>query len=146
MRVLRRPFFALIALLQLVRAIDGWPVTVGGVELPVWPSWVAAGVAAVLTWFGYRATRADGDRPQVRALRRTGRRAPPAPSRRAEQGPPCATVLSRHGPAKPAGQNSRAVVRMRLRRHGVGLGPTPLAIPPTAGLRPAYRNSGSGGA
>jgi hypothetical protein len=31
--------FALIALLQLVRALLGWPVTVGGAEMPVWPSW-----------------------------------------------------------------------------------------------------------
>jgi hypothetical protein len=40
--------FALIALLQLARAIAGRPVTVGGAEMPLWPNWVAAVVGAAL--------------------------------------------------------------------------------------------------
>jgi hypothetical protein len=37
--------FVIIALLQLLRAVAGWPVTVGGSEMPIWPSWVAFVVA-----------------------------------------------------------------------------------------------------
>jgi hypothetical protein len=40
--------FAIIALLQLARAIAGWPVTVGGTVMPVWPSWVACVLATAL--------------------------------------------------------------------------------------------------
>ena len=32
--------FAIVALLQLVRAFSGLPISVGGTEIPVWPSWV----------------------------------------------------------------------------------------------------------
>jgi hypothetical protein len=45
--------FALVALLQLIRAVAGWPVTVSGTTIPLWASWVAcvvgrrAGVARV---------------------------------------------------------------------------------------------------
>jgi hypothetical protein len=50
--------FAIIALLQLLRAVAGWPVTIGGSEMPIWPSWVAFVVAAVLAWLGFSASRA----------------------------------------------------------------------------------------
>jgi hypothetical protein len=49
--------FALIALLQLIRAIQGWPVTLGETTMPLWPSWVAFIVAAVLAWMGFAAAR-----------------------------------------------------------------------------------------
>ncbi len=50
--------FAIIALVQVVRAIAGWPVTVGGTIMPVWPSWIAFVVAAGLAWLGFKASRA----------------------------------------------------------------------------------------
>lgn len=50
--------FAIIAVLQLVRALAGWPVTLGGTLMPVWPSWVAGVVAAGLAWLGFTASRA----------------------------------------------------------------------------------------
>jgi hypothetical protein len=41
--------FAIVSVLQLVRALGGWPVTVGGtVSIPLWESWTACVVAAVL--------------------------------------------------------------------------------------------------
>jgi len=40
--------FALIAVLQLTRALSGWPARVGTFELPLWPSWVAVLVAGYL--------------------------------------------------------------------------------------------------
>ena len=51
--------FAIVAVLQLVRALGGWPVTVGGtVSIPLWASWTACVVAAVLAWLGFAASRA----------------------------------------------------------------------------------------
>ena len=51
--------FAIVAVLQLVRALGGWPVTVGGtVSIPLWASWTACVVAAVLAWLGFDASRA----------------------------------------------------------------------------------------
>jgi hypothetical protein len=33
--------FALIALLQLIRIVMGWSVTLNGVDVPFWASWIA---------------------------------------------------------------------------------------------------------
>jgi hypothetical protein len=53
--------FAIIAALQLVRAIGGWPINVGNVgttfSVPVWPSWIASIVMAGLAWLGFTASR-----------------------------------------------------------------------------------------
>jgi hypothetical protein len=57
----KRPFtiiavalFSLIALLQLLRFILGWEVTVNGLSVPVWASGVAfviaAGLAVMVWW------------------------------------------------------------------------------------------------
>ena len=37
--------FALIALLQLIRIVMGWSVTLNGVDVPFWASWIAVIVA-----------------------------------------------------------------------------------------------------
>lgn len=51
--------FAVMAVLQLSRAIGLWPtVMVGSTPMPDWPSWVAFVVAGGLAWLGYRASRA----------------------------------------------------------------------------------------
>ena len=50
--------FALVALLQLIRAVVGLPVTAGGTTIPVWASWVAFVVAGGLAWLGFTASRA----------------------------------------------------------------------------------------
>jgi hypothetical protein len=58
---MKRPFtiiaiavFSLIALLQLLRFILGWEVTVNGLSVPVWASGVAfviaAGLAVMVWW------------------------------------------------------------------------------------------------
>ena len=47
--------FALIALLQLARAVMGWPITISGYGVPLWPSWIAVLVAAALSVIGWRA-------------------------------------------------------------------------------------------
>jgi hypothetical protein len=40
--------FMLVALLQLLRVISGWEVTVNGIAIPIWASVVAFVVAAAL--------------------------------------------------------------------------------------------------
>jgi hypothetical protein len=51
--------FAVIALMQLARAVFGWPVTVDTYTVPLWPSWVAFFIAAGLAYFGWKAYAAD---------------------------------------------------------------------------------------
>jgi len=60
----KRPFttvavalFSLIALLQLLRFILGWEVTVNGLSVPVWASGVAFVIAAGLAVMVWRETR-----------------------------------------------------------------------------------------
>jgi hypothetical protein len=51
--------FALIAVLQLARAVSGWPVTVGGTtSIPLWAKPIACVVAAALARLGFDASRA----------------------------------------------------------------------------------------
>ena len=50
--------FAIVALLQLARAFYGWQITLHGNTVPVWPSWIASGVAVMLSWLGFTASRA----------------------------------------------------------------------------------------
>ncbi len=47
--------FALIALLQLIRIVMGWSVTLNGVDVPFWASWIAVTVAGALSFVGFRA-------------------------------------------------------------------------------------------
>jgi uncharacterized membrane protein len=47
--------FALVAIAQIIRATMGVPVTVGRSSIPVWVSWVAGVVAAILAWLGFSA-------------------------------------------------------------------------------------------
>ena len=51
--------FTLIALLQFVRALAGWPITIADAMVPLWPSWVACVVAGGLAWLGFTAFQAD---------------------------------------------------------------------------------------
>ena len=47
--------FALIALLQLIRIVLGWTITLNGADVPFWPSWIAVIVAGALSFVGFRA-------------------------------------------------------------------------------------------
>ena len=47
--------FGVIAVLQAVRALNQWPVHVGGFEVPVWVSWVAMVVAGSLCVWAFRS-------------------------------------------------------------------------------------------
>lgn len=51
--------FAIVAVLQLGRAVSGLPVSVGTtISIPLWASWIACIVAAGLAWVGFDASRA----------------------------------------------------------------------------------------
>ena len=50
--------FAIIAVLQFIRAVGGWQV-VGTTSVPVWASWIACVVTAGLAWIGFDASRRD---------------------------------------------------------------------------------------
>ncbi len=47
--------FAVVALLQLTRALAGWEVVIDGTPVPVMASWIAAAVAGALAWLGFTA-------------------------------------------------------------------------------------------
>jgi hypothetical protein len=51
--ILAALIFTLVAVLQLVRALKRWPVAIGTTSIPVWVSWVAFIVAAILAWLGF---------------------------------------------------------------------------------------------
>jgi hypothetical protein len=49
--------FSLVALLQLLRIVFGWEVTVNGIFIPLWASVIACVVAATLAFMLWRETR-----------------------------------------------------------------------------------------
>lgn len=49
--------FAVVALLQLSRALLGWDVSIAGLAVPLWASWIAVLVAGLLAWLGFTARR-----------------------------------------------------------------------------------------
>lgn len=49
--------FALVALLQLLRFVSGWQVTVNGLTIPIWASAIAFVVAAALAVMLWREAR-----------------------------------------------------------------------------------------
>jgi hypothetical protein len=49
--------FGLVAILQLIRVILGWEVSVNGVSIPVWVSGIAVVVAGALAFMLWRESR-----------------------------------------------------------------------------------------
>jgi 4'-phosphopantetheinyl transferase EntD len=47
--------FAVIAILQAVRAIGAVPVHVGDLAVPVWPSWIIVVAASALSTWAFRS-------------------------------------------------------------------------------------------
>ncbi|OGN09222.1 MAG: hypothetical protein A3J46_05630 [Candidatus Yanofskybacteria bacterium RIFCSPHIGHO2_02_FULL_41_11] len=46
--------FSLILVLHLTRIIMGWNAIIGGLEIPMWVSWIAVFVAGFLLYQGYK--------------------------------------------------------------------------------------------
>jgi hypothetical protein len=53
--VLAATVFAVVAVLQFVRALNGWTVVIGSTDIPVGASWVACSAALLLAVLGYLA-------------------------------------------------------------------------------------------
>ena len=53
--------FLIIAVAHLLRIIFGWPAQIGGLDIPVWVSWLALVVAGALAYFGFRQNIRLGD-------------------------------------------------------------------------------------
>jgi hypothetical protein len=46
--------FLIVAVLHLLRIIFGWPARIGGLDIPLWASWLAILVTGGLAYFGFR--------------------------------------------------------------------------------------------
>lgn len=49
--------FMLVALLHLLRLINGWPVMLGNCTVPMWVSWPGLVVTALLSGWGFMLAR-----------------------------------------------------------------------------------------
>ena len=49
--------FSVMALLQLIRALSGWEITVGMTQIPSWLSWIAVIVLGALAALGFTSAR-----------------------------------------------------------------------------------------
>jgi uncharacterized membrane protein len=45
--------FSLIAVIHAVRLLRGWQVTVEGVVMPIWISWIGLAIAASMAYQGF---------------------------------------------------------------------------------------------
>ena len=55
--LLAAAIFAIIAILQLIRALAGWPlVVIGSYHVPIWLSWIPVIVGAGLATIGYQSS------------------------------------------------------------------------------------------
>jgi hypothetical protein len=46
--------FLIMAVVHLLRIIFGWPARIGGLDVPIWASWLAILVTGGLAYFGFR--------------------------------------------------------------------------------------------
>lgn len=51
-------FFSLLCGLQFLRIVMQWPINVAGVEVPIWASAVAAGIAGTFAAWAFRSRTA----------------------------------------------------------------------------------------
>ena len=49
--------FGVVSLVQLLRVVSGWEVTVDGFIVPIWASIIACGIAAILAVMLWRENR-----------------------------------------------------------------------------------------
>ena len=49
--------FLIVAVAHLLRSVAAWPVAIGGLDIPIWISWLVVVVAGALAWFGLRQNR-----------------------------------------------------------------------------------------
>ena len=56
--ILTASLFLIVAALHLLRIIFGWPAVIGGLDIPLWASWLALIVSGALAYFGFRLSAA----------------------------------------------------------------------------------------
>ncbi len=61
--------FSLIALLQVLRPLRGWQVTIGDVVVPLWISWIGLTVATYLAYQGFIPLTSGGTSAQASSSR-----------------------------------------------------------------------------
>ena len=49
--------FLVMGMLHLLRIIFGWPAQIGGLDIPLWASWLALPVTGALAYSGLRQNR-----------------------------------------------------------------------------------------
>jgi len=47
--------FGIVAVLQLIRAVNQWPVHIASFAAPVWVSWIAAAITGGLCFWAFRS-------------------------------------------------------------------------------------------
>lgn len=52
--------FGLVAILHLVRAVNGLPLVIGIWELPLWLSWIAFVITGFMSYWGFKLVRRKG--------------------------------------------------------------------------------------
>ena len=54
-------FFAIVSLVQLARTVLGWPISINGIDIPVWCSGLAFMIAGAFAIWAFRsASRTTG--------------------------------------------------------------------------------------
>lgn len=46
--------FLIVFVMHLLRLVFGWPLSIAGFDMPMWPSWIAMIVAAYVSAVGFR--------------------------------------------------------------------------------------------
>jgi hypothetical protein len=49
--------FAALTVVHVLRLVYGWESVIGGWTVPLWVSWIAMVVAALLAWQGFRLAK-----------------------------------------------------------------------------------------
>jgi uncharacterized membrane protein YhaH (DUF805 family) len=47
--------FGIVAALQILRAVNQWPIQIDGTLIPVWISWIAGAVTTILCVWAFRS-------------------------------------------------------------------------------------------
>ena len=55
--------FLIVAVLHLLRVVFGWPARIGGLDIPLWASWLAILVTGALAYCGFRFSYRRNNRP-----------------------------------------------------------------------------------
>lgn len=46
--------FLIVGIVHLLRVVNGWPVTINNLAVPMWASWLAVVIAALLAYNGLK--------------------------------------------------------------------------------------------